>query len=193
MENMKRILFVLVVLLAAGCGGPREVPVTVIVVATATIAPTAAPTVAPTAAPTMAPTAAPTSTPTMAPTVEPTTAPAPAGRFTADEVVAAFQAAGLEAESARPLTRDDYGMAPLLGDGLRFLIPSLCEDCGGRVFVIEDVEDRDRLARYFRDLSEISAMLFSHVFVRDNIVVQINGDLPDERAAEYERALAELE
>lgn len=198
MENMKRILFVLVVLLAAGCGGPREVPVTVIVVATATIAPTAAPTVAPTAAPTMAPTAAPTSTPTMAPTVEPTveptTAPAPAGRFTADEVVAAFQAAGLEAESARPLTRDDYGMAPLLGDGLRFLIPSLCEeDCGGRVFVIEDMDDRDRLASYIRDLSDISAMLFSHVFVRDNIVVQINGDLPDERAAEYERALAELE
>jgi hypothetical protein len=32
-------------------------------------------------------------------------------------------------------------------------------------------------------------MLFSWVFVKDNIVVQINGDLPEEQAKKYEAAL----
>jgi hypothetical protein len=178
-NTMRSILFLLVVLAVAGCGGTREVPVTVKVPMTVEV-PVTVIVVA-------------TATATIAPTAEPTTVPAPAGRFTADEVVAAFQAAGLEAESARPLTRDDYQMAPLVGEGLRFLIPSLCEDCGGRVFAVENVEERDRLAKYYLDLPTISAMLFSWVYVRDNIVVQINGDLPDERAAEYERALAALD
>lgn len=178
----------LLILLAAACGGPREVvrevtvevPVTVIVAAT--IAPTQAPTMAPA---TMTPTPAPTPAPTAAPTAAPTMTPAPAaGRFTADDVVAAFRAAGLEVGEVRPLTRDDYQMAPLVGSGLRFLIPSLCEDCGGRVFAVEDAAEREALANYYRDLPKLSAILFSWVYVRDNIVLQINGDLPDEQALE---------
>ena len=33
------------------------------------------------------------------------------------------------------------------------------------------------------------AMLFSWVFVRDNILVQINGELPEAKAKQYETAL----
>jgi hypothetical protein len=111
---------------------------------------------------------------------------------TADAVIAVFKAAGLEAESPAPLTRKDYGKAPFVCKGMRFLIPSLGEDSGGRAFYCARKADRDRLARYYTSLGEQSAELFSHVFVNPPYLVQINGDLADEQAARYEAALATL-
>lgn len=108
---------------------------------------------------------------------------------TPDDVIAAFVAAGLEAESPRPLTREDYGAAPYVGQGVRFLIPSLGEDMGGRIIVVPDAADRERLATYYRDLGKQSAMFFSHVFEVGDVVVQINGRLADDVAAQYEAAL----
>ena len=34
-----------------------------------------------------------------------------------------------------------------------------------------------------------SAAFFSHVFVRDNVLVQINGELPGDKAKQYDAAL----
>ena len=39
---------------------------------------------------------------------------------------------------------------------------------------------------YYDDLGEGSAMLFSWTAVKDNILIQINGDLPEEK---YKKAL----
>lgn len=152
------------------------------------VAPTAVATIAPTIAPTTAPTVAP---PAVTKPAAPTAAPA-AKQLTAEQVIGAFKAAGLEAESPRVIQRQDRGMAPLVGEGMHFLVPSVCSDCGGRVFIVTSTADRDLLANYYRDLGRQSAAFFSHVFVRDNVVVQINGDLKDDQAAKYEAALKGL-
>jgi hypothetical protein len=110
----------------------------------------------------------------------------------ADAVLAAFKAAGLEAESPKAMTRKDYGLAPYVCKGIRFLIPSLGEDAGGRAFFCPRKGDGDKLAKYYNSLGEQSAILFSHVFQQPPYLVQINGDLPDEQAAKYEEALAAL-
>ena len=45
----------------------------------------------------------------------------PFDKYSSQEVADAFSAAGLEAENLRPMTRDDYGAAPFVGEGTRFL------------------------------------------------------------------------
>lgn len=112
-----------------------------------------------------------------------------ASKVTGDDVVASFKAAGLEAESTRPMTKDDYGVAPYVCTGTRFLIPSLGPDNGGRIFICDNQEDRDVLANYYIKMGEASAIFFSWVFVKDNIVIQINGDLPELTARQYEAAI----
>jgi len=105
-------------------------------------------------------------------------------------VIEAFKDAGLEVEGARPMTKDDYGIAPMTAvEGTRFLIPSLCLDCGGRVFNFASPEDLEVTKAYYVELGRASAMFFSWVFVKDNILVQINGDLPEEKAKQYEATL----
>jgi hypothetical protein len=110
-------------------------------------------------------------------------------QVTSDDVVAAFKAAGLEAETTRPLTKDDYGLAPYVCSGTRFFIPSLGPDNGGRIFVCDKSEDRDALSNYYTEMGKASAAFFSWVFVKGDVVVQINGDLSEDKARQYEVAI----
>lgn len=108
---------------------------------------------------------------------------------TPDDVVAAFKSAGLEAETPRPLTREDYGAAPYVGSGVRFIIPSLCEDCGGRIFTSTNAKDLEALKSYYDELGTASALFFSWTFANGDILVQINGSLDESTARQYETAL----
>jgi hypothetical protein len=104
-------------------------------------------------------------------------------------IAAAFRASGVEIGDVREMTVEDYGPAPKATEGLRFLIPSLGEDAGGRIMYYDDPEVADRAQAYYEELGDQSALLFSHVFRRDNFVVQVNGTLPQEQADLLEAAL----
>jgi len=108
---------------------------------------------------------------------------------TAAEVLAAFRKAGLEAEQPTKMQPKNYGFAPYVCKGTRFLIPSLGEDSGGRVFECPNDADRDLIARYYQEMGRKSAMAFSWVLVKGRIVVQINGELDETIAEKYQAAL----
>ena len=126
-------------------------------------------------------------------TVEPTSAPLNfSSTITPQDAIDAFKAAGLEAENVRAMTKDDYGIAPMASEGLRFYIPSLGADKGGRVMYYEDPAILQAAKTYYEELGKSSAIFFSWVFVNENILVQINGDLPEEQALRYQSALMEV-
>lgn len=128
-----------------------------------------------------------TATPEPTPTV-------PYVKWNGQNVVNAFKSAGLEAEGTYQMTKDDYGLAPLMAvEGLRFFIPSLCSDCGGRIMSFDDPTGLEATKAYYVELGKSSAALFSWVFVKDNILVQINGDLPEDRALKYQAALETMQ
>lgn len=113
--------------------------------------------------------------------------------WTSQQVVDALKAAGLEAESTRTMTEEDYGLSPIQADeGTRFLIPSLCEDCGGRIMTDSDPKELEVLEKYYIKGGEVSPDLKSWLYRKDNILLQINGDLPEDQAKKYESALQSL-
>jgi hypothetical protein len=84
-------------------------------------------------------------------------------------------------------------MAPMRAvEATRFLIPSLCQHCGGRIFSFATQGDLEITKTYYEELGKSSALFLSWLFVKDNILVQINGDLPKAQAREYENALSAL-
>jgi hypothetical protein len=114
-------------------------------------------------------------------------------KWQSSQVVEAFKSAGLEAESARPMTKDADGMALMVAvEGTSFLIPSLGEDKGGRIRSFDSPEDLEKTKAYSVKLGKENAAFFSWIFVKDNILVQINGNLPEEQAKKYEAALSAL-
>ena len=119
--------------------------------------------------------------------------PSASRQWTGQHVVDGLKAAGLEAESTRPMAQEEYSLAPMMTtEGIRFFIPSLGEDRGGRILIFDDVEKRDTTRDFYVKAGEQNALIFSWVYVKDNVVVQINGDLPEDQAKKYETALQSL-
>jgi hypothetical protein len=134
----------------------------------------------------------PTATPAPA-LIETLSTPPPFERYPIGVVVEHLQQRRLEFVNPQPMTVDDYGMAPRVATAaMRFLIPSLCKDCGGRIFTFATAEDLELTQSYYVELGKSSAAYYSHTFAQANILLQINGDLPDEKAEQYRQALYSL-
>lgn len=173
---------VLLIILLAACSPAipsADLIQTAIAQTQAAITPSATP------APTFTPTV--TSSPTL--TLTPTLIPTADLQAAAQAVIAAFKNAGLEAENPSHVEAKDYGLAPYVCYGERFLIPSLGADSGGRVFICNDPADQAALADFYNSLAKSSAIFFSWVFTKGNVLVQINGELPEATARQYEAAI----
>jgi hypothetical protein len=118
----------------------------------------------------------------------------PTTSITPDAVLSNLKAAGLEAESAQAMQPADYGPAPLLcQDGARrFLIPSIGEDKGGRLFVCSSEGDAAKLKAYYDELGKASAMFHSWTYQKGGVLVQLNGELDQAKAEAYGKVVTAL-
>jgi hypothetical protein len=106
-------------------------------------------------------------------------------------VIEAFHAFDLEAENPRPMEPDDYGEAPQVAvEGTRFFMPFLGGSQGGRIMTFASQAELEQVLSYYQNLDTQPP---PWLFVKDNILVQLHGDLTDEEAAEYEAALNSVE
>jgi hypothetical protein len=135
---------------------------------------------------------APAASVTPPPKEEPPPKKEPFEKWKISQVLDAFRAAGLEVGEVAPMQKPkDYGAGPTVAlEGQRFLLPSVCPDCGGRIFTYANAEDLELHKKYFDDLGKGSAWLWSWTYARDNILVQLNGKLSEAQAKKYEAALA---
>ncbi len=87
-----------------------------------------------------------------------------------------------------------YGMAPLLCQegARRFLVPSLGEDSGGRLFVCKDEKQAIALKTYYDKLGESSALFHSWTYQKGGVILQLNGSLDQAKADEYGKVIAGL-
>jgi len=126
------------------------------------------------------------------------TAPRPAVAIQAynwhnSEVLAAFYAAGLPADVIRRVPKDErdfsFGGAPVeatpfqLGPG---------PEQRGMIFHFEQAADLERVRAYYVGLGASLPQYRSWLFVKDNVLLQINGDVPQARAEEYAEVLEVL-
>lgn len=111
-----------------------------------------------------------------------------------DDILKAFRTAGLEAVNPTLMSREDYGIAPLLcQSGARhFFLPSLGDTKGGRIFVCENVSDANKLKAYYDELGKASAIFSSWTYQNGATLVQLNGDLSQTQAARYGKVIADL-
>ena len=115
-------------------------------------------------------------------------------KWTSDQALQAIQAAKLEAENVRAIEPKDYGLAPMLAkEGKRLYLPSLCDECGGRLLVFTNKSDLEKTKAFYDAQAKESAVFFSWVFVKDNLLLQLNGEMPKEQAEAYNAALQSVQ
>ncbi len=138
------------------------------------------------------PTDEPTDTPIPSPVAVSTPSAPTAKNWTTSQVVNAFRRANLEISNPRPMTNDDYGNVPHLAtEAIRFFLPTLGGQKGGRIYDFSNARDLQTVKQYYSSGASGSASP-PWIFVKDNILVQISGELPENRAKQYQAALNSL-
>lgn len=126
---------------------------------------------------------------TVAPTAVPTNTPTP---LTSAQIIEHFKTKGLEVGQTYTMKAEDYKVDMTGHEGTGFYIPSLCDECGGRVIVVNDPKSFQLLRDYYVNLGKDSPLFFSWVYTKDNVILQINGDLAPAKAAGYGDALGSI-
>ena len=108
------------------------------------------------------------------------------------DVVDAFAAAGLECQDPQPLAVDD-GTAPFVAaEATRCMVPGACEGCSGRIYSFDNQAELSKAKRYYTDLGNQDPQFVSWLYTKDNILVQLNGRLPEAQATMYRQALMDM-
>ncbi len=109
---------------------------------------------------------------------------------TAEEVIEAFRDEGLEVGEVQAVERsEDRSLIPkTYEEQMSFTIPSSGERSGGRVFTFPSREALDPVSEYYEEFGGVFA---SYVYVEGNVLVQIDGDVPEDQADRYGEVLQE--
>jgi hypothetical protein len=105
-------------------------------------------------------------------------------KWNTGHVLTAFKIAGLDCADPRPMTKEDYAAVPMVAaDALRFFLPILGSTKGGRVYAFATSAQLEQVRKYY--LNAKGAALPPWIFVKDNILLQINGELDSDQAVRY--------
>jgi hypothetical protein len=108
-----------------------------------------------------------------------------------EEVIQAFRDEGLEVGETQQVDREgDRSFVPkTYEEQVSFKIPTQGERVGGRVFTFESQEDLEQVREHYEGFEELFS---SHVYVEDEVLVQISGSVPEDDAERYGEVLREL-
>jgi hypothetical protein len=109
-----------------------------------------------------------------------------------DEVIQAFQNAGLEVGETYPVEEepgwDETQVPKSYAQAVRFRIPSLGEDAGGRVFVFDSEGDLATVRSFYERLGPA---VRPHLYAKGQVLLQITNALPKAEADRYGAVLQE--
>lgn len=110
------------------------------------------------------------------------------------DVITAFRAAGLDARVVRDATKEERdGVFPgMRVDARRFRI-SAKEAEMGIVLCFQNRDDLEHIQGYYLALNRSLPQFRSWLFVQDNILLQVNREVPERRARAYANVLYTLD
>jgi hypothetical protein len=103
---------------------------------------------------------------------------------TAQEWADVFRAAGLEIENQQDLADVGGELLPGVLSGVQFDMPSYCEPCGGKIIVFHSQEYVAPMADWLKGLGQ-------YVYSKGTVLVQIDQEVPENVAQQYEAVLME--
>jgi hypothetical protein len=122
-----------------------------------------------------------------------TATPIPFERYSAQDVFDAFSTAGVEAQNLQRDMVVGRGAPAHFKDRYVFEVPRIAP-AGGQIIVFDRPEDLTAWQAYVTQLRADAATRRDvvYVFVKDNILLQVNANLTTQEATAYENALMGL-
>jgi hypothetical protein len=125
---------------------------------------------------------------------EPTATPIPFNRYTAQDVFSAMSAANLQVQNSQRDLVVGRGAPSTFIDRYIFEIPRIAPS-GGQVLIFETPEGLSEWQEYIGQLRSDNSTRRDvvYVFVKDNVMLQVNANLTTQEANAYRDALMGME
>lgn len=98
-----------------------------------------------------------------------------------------FKKAGLSVKNAKKMTHEDFGMGPYKTKDARVF--NVEGDKNGRIFVYDNEKDLKDMKKYYDKMGEESAMLYSHTYAKDKVLIQMNGEIKKKTFDKYTKTI----
>ena len=105
------------------------------------------------------------------------------------DIINKFKNEGLSVENLRKMEREDFGMAPMKTENAKIFTVS--EDKNARILKFKNEDDLKEMKKYYEELGKSSAAFYSHVYIKDKFLIQMNGDIDDHVFEKYKKAMNE--
>ena len=124
--------------------------------------------------------------------IKPDTSEVPVAAWRASDVLRSLQATGLDVEAIPGGKKNDELGMSVHADEIRFRTHAGTILVGGIILAFDSQDELIQMMNYYRTLGQALPAAKSWVFSRDNVLIQINGDLPAEQAKRFEEALGSI-
>jgi len=112
--------------------------------------------------------------------------------WSVDDVVNVFNEQSLEVKEPEFITETDrFGLPAETKDLIKFSIPSIGKDIQGCILSFELKNNLNKVRKYYADLNG-KGHPHTWSFMKDNILIVIDGAVPEKKARQYESALTGL-
>ncbi len=103
------------------------------------------------------------------------------------DLINGFEKAGLSVKNEKKMTHEDFGMGPYKTKDARVF--NVEDDKNGRVFVYDNEKDLKEMKKYYDKMGEESAMLYSHTYAKDKVLIQMNGEIKKKTFDKYTKTI----
>ncbi|WP_423227123.1 hypothetical protein [Mammaliicoccus sciuri] len=103
------------------------------------------------------------------------------------DLINGFEKAGLSVKNEKKMTHEDFGMGPYKTKDARVF--NVEDDKNGRIFVYDNEKDLKEMKKYYDKTGEESAMLYSHTYAKDNVLIQMNGEIKKKTFDKYTKTI----
>ncbi|MDU1729820.1 MAG: hypothetical protein E6819_09315, partial [Staphylococcus epidermidis] len=90
------------------------------------------------------------------------------------DIINKFKNEGLSVENLRKMEREDFGMAPMKTENAKIFTVS--DGKNARILKFKNEDDLKEMKKYYEELGKSSAAFYSHVYIKDKFLIQMNGD-----------------
>lgn len=103
------------------------------------------------------------------------------------DLINGFEKAGLSVKNEKKMTHEDFGMGPYKTKDARVF--NVEGDKNGRIFVYDNKKDLKEMKKYYDKMGEESAMLYSHTYAKDKVLIQMNGEIKKKTFDKYTKTI----
>ncbi|PHK48573.1 hypothetical protein [Staphylococcus edaphicus] len=103
------------------------------------------------------------------------------------QVIQSFKDHHLHVSNVKDMDKEDFGAAPMKAKEAKIF--EVEKNKNARIMRFTSDDDLKETKQYYDELGKSSAILYSHTYVKNNYLLQMNGDIADSTFEKYKKVL----